>query len=988
MALRKQPIKDVSSESQQMAEDSQEDKASADRDDGEELSSLLLSPSSTREKRRKAGDKSKPKEMTEEEMMDFALRLSEQEASVTALQQQQEEEAVMKAIQESMVGQTSASHSLLTDPSLRLGSRRKLSYPNGEKPSDVNHSCTPDPDPRSAQGNGEESIIRNKKRKWRAGSPLLEMPALSQTQKIYSQASPCRSESSSAPLDSPQSSDSTQIDDSQIQKSPVFPLTGCRAAVQVDRLSHNLVETCRNSGFVLCSQDTWTLTQKSDQPKSPTFPQSDLQSDPKSSVFPEVETEQSAEYVQSPVFGRNAQHESPSACKRHASVCSPTCENAGLLFSSQESLRLSVRSGCPESPVFPKSPAASNTLPASELLALSEGPERGQTEQSPPRSVSPVFGTSAPQQRRTSTSAAELRGPNCEPSPSDGRKDTESEDPTAVTRSPDSEEPNETSKECNSAATQLTSDMTLVWSGEEEEDATPVGSPSPVFPEEKPSHRAEDRAASLNHVAAASVGTTGPNRSPSPPKSDSDRRTSPTAASSSSSTSTGRQLLSTTEAERPLGRELPPPEEPSDGHAVHYYWGVPFCPRGLDPDRYTQVIVAQMEVYEKSLKEAQRRLLRKAEWGEAVLPQPEKCPSPEEPAESPHHHLPRRRGLRLRGIRTSEAADSLVRAEEDGKKEEEELREKHEDNNERDDEQMDCEVCPETQLSDDSTQDLTIVTDAAAEPASKSPDLTEIILRDDSPAGDEPREELADGDEKKENIPGCSSAAAGQTGAEGKEDRRHPDVEEVKDRSFPPSASPDLEPAVVPHSPQSSVDCPICQASFPAAEIEMHAAYCDGEVAVLSERRPESHRVRESLKHRGKRWRRAERTAEATNELPNACRNQEKCYICQKTVPLSDYERHIDLCLRGSRCAARGSLLSALEQTESRDSEAGPSGSKPQPEAVIDLRDDDDDEDGGAAAFRISNSPIRSFTPISEASGCLIDFRKQQRAKKPSQRRR
>lgn len=22
---------------------------------------------------------------------------------------------------------------------------------------------------------------------------------------------------------------------------------------------------------------------------------------------------------------------------------------------------------------------------------------------------------------------------------------------------------------------------------------------------------------------------------------------------------------------------------------VHYYWGIPFCPRGLDPDRYTQV---------------------------------------------------------------------------------------------------------------------------------------------------------------------------------------------------------------------------------------------------------------------------------------------------------------------------------------------------------------------------------------------------------------
>lgn len=41
-------------------------------------------------------------EMTEEEMMDLALRLSEQEASDRALRLRQEEEAVMKAIQESV----------------------------------------------------------------------------------------------------------------------------------------------------------------------------------------------------------------------------------------------------------------------------------------------------------------------------------------------------------------------------------------------------------------------------------------------------------------------------------------------------------------------------------------------------------------------------------------------------------------------------------------------------------------------------------------------------------------------------------------------------------------------------------------------------------------------------------------------------------------------------------------------------------------------
>lgn len=60
---------------------------------------------------------------------------------------------------------------------------------------------------------------------------------------------------------------------------------------------------------------------------------------------------------------------------------------------------------------------------------------------------------------------------------------------------------------------------------------------------------------------------------------------------------------------------------------------------------------------------------------------------------------------------------------------------------------------------------------------------------------------------------------------------------------------------------------------------------------------------------------------------------------------------------------------------------------------VIDLlKDDDDDveeeEEDHEGEVRISNSPIRSFTPISEATDCLIDFRKQQRSRKLNRRRR
>ncbi|XP_067881862.1 BRCA1-A complex subunit RAP80, partial [Heterodontus francisci] len=55
---------------------------------------------------------------------------------------------------------------------------------------------------------------------------------------------------------------------------------------------------------------------------------------------------------------------------------------------------------------------------------------------------------------------------------------------------------------------------------------------------------------------------------------------------------------------------------------VHYFWGIPFCPSGQDPDQYTSVILCQLETYEKCLKQAQSQLLRKLEFGPPVLPAP------------------------------------------------------------------------------------------------------------------------------------------------------------------------------------------------------------------------------------------------------------------------------------------------------------------------------------------------------------------------------
>ncbi|XP_075957610.1 uncharacterized protein uimc1 isoform X2 [Anarhichas minor] len=1040
MALRKQLLQDVSdvpSGSQQVDENTQEDEALDDGDDNDELSSSLLS-SASREKRKRETE-NKSKEMTEEEMMDMALRLSEQEASVTALRVQQEDEAMMKAIQESMFNQTQPAQSrrLPTDAeaSLRIFSPRKLWYANGKKTSAVNQGaaedvCTPEADLNpGAKGTGDESNNRLRKRKRKEGSPLLEMPDLSQAQKISSQASPCSSEGLSVPLDSPQSCDSTQIDDCQLLKSPVFPSADCRAKVHVPRLSQDLLETCRTSGFVFCSsRDSWASPRKSQpaQASSPTFPKSPKRSNnltlSESPVSLEadqgddVETDPSPEYFKSPVFGRNAQHEtSPSACKPQDGVC-----NSGFMFSSQESSTSSVKStpGLLKSPVFLKSPGLPKNLPPPEKPATCRSPVFSETVGG--GYTSPVFGRIGrrrkiklvEQKHAASPSAAELMG-----SDSDGnlttteapaqslRQDskTDHNQDAGFTKSSTSddveEELKETSKDC-SAETELTSDMTLLWS---DDDVTPVGSPSPVFPEERPVHRADGEDASLNHVTAASPGM---NCRPS----------------TSASTSTSRQQPSTAErGPQPISSQGAVSGAPAGGPTVHYYWGVPFCPRGVDPDEYTQVILGHMEVYEKSLKQAQRCLLRKAEWGEAVLPQPEKSPSPESPAESLQQLVPRRRGLRLRRKKVCEAADALsAEAEEDEEddKDEEEEREskegeekKKEEGEEGQADADDCEVCPETQLSDnddDKTQDLMMPPDAAAErgfqfDGKKSPEPPEVemILQVDSPAGEElqgEEEEMevdAAVDRKtKGSIPVSCSDAGGQHVREERteEDGGDPDVEEITDRGLQRSTSSEVEPAALSQNPEAKVDCPICQGWYPVTEIERHAAYCDGEVAIVGERRPDKVCLQVSLKTRRKRTRRAEAAAEVTYEPSNTGKNQEKCYVCQKAVPLRDYNRHTELCIQrqASKTTPKGNLLSALEQTESRDSEAGPSGSKLHSGDVIDLRDDDDDEEeeGSVSAVRISNSPIRAFTPISEATGCLIDFKTQQRAKTLRQRRR
>ncbi|XP_049598704.1 BRCA1-A complex subunit RAP80 isoform X1 [Syngnathus scovelli] len=470
----------------------------------------------------------------------------------------------------------------------------------------------------------------------------------------------------------------------------------------------------------------------------------------------------------------------------------------------------------------------------------------------------------------------------------------------------------------DSSETELTSDTTLCWS-DENADETLLNSPSPVYPDEKRFQQA-----------------------PQNPETEVDPKANSSLRVSSLNT----------------GQPVP------NQSTVHYYWGVPFCPRGLDADAYTQVIVAQMEVYEKSLKEAQRGLLRKAQWGAPILPQSDKFLL----SDSSHTKVPRRRGLRRKDSKlSSQDADSLLLEEEEEDQEEENELEIETGHEERDQTNIDdCVVCPETQMSEEDYVDPLKL---------GSPECPKTVTSDDGQSDDgqamDEEKMMDDGKTQTTHFVG------GDTG-------RNPALTNEEEEERGPERSPSPESETVGF--QADVECPLCQETFPACKIEMHAAYCNGDmetetVVVADEHSEELFKPR----RKRKRW-----TTEEEGDAASTDKIQEKCYICQKAVALRDFSKHTDLCIqqRATKIPEQGNLLAALEHSESRYAGAGPSSCRLQRGDVSDLRDNDKEEEAGISMLPLSDSPIKSFTPISEATDCLVDFRRQQRLKKPSNKRR
>ncbi|XP_028322217.1 BRCA1-A complex subunit RAP80 isoform X2 [Gouania willdenowi] len=444
------------------------------------------------------------------------------------------------------------------------------------------------------------------------------------------------------------------------------------------------------------------------------------------------------------------------------------------------------------------------------------------------------------------------------------------------------------------------SDMTLVLSDHDEDDVTPVASPSPVFPQEVPMATCKETD-SLSRLRS----------------------------------SHGERV-----------------------QTVRYHWGVPFCPRGEEPDAYTQVIVDQLEFYEKSLKQAQRFLLRKAEWGEPVLPRSESSSSPEQTSESPPVCGRWRNRTQQEEDKNEEGEEAEV------EKEEVEVEEKCDVDQIQTDE---CQVCPETPQSD--VQEEEEEEQHATKDDRRSADSPD---HDHTPPADEQKQQEVE--EKEEEKEVMEEENASQVRGQGRE--------AVRDDDDQCCSSPELQDA----STVALVDCPLCQRSFSVHEVERHAAYCDGQEDGVHRAPPPNNTVK--VNPRRMRTRRAEVSAEGAH----GSRKLECCYVCQQNFPLKDYSAHVERCIQrhssSSRPTAERNLLSALDETEKTGGAA--SGSKAPVRDVIDLlSDDDDDDDEGEvmSGFRVSDSPIRSFTPISEASDCLIDFTHHKPSKMSRRRR-
>ncbi|XP_074771907.1 BRCA1-A complex subunit RAP80 isoform X3 [Athene noctua] len=314
---------------------------------------------------------------------------------------------------------------------------------------------------------------------------------------------------------------------------------------------------------------------------------------------------------------------------------------------------------------------------------------------------------------------------------------------------------------------------------------------------------------------------------------------------------------------------------------VHYYWGIPFCPKGVDPNQYTKVILCQLEVYQKSLKQAQRQLLHKKEFGNPVVP----SSSLSQNELGKGEQISTENGV----------ADDTEDGDPDGQKESESItwllpskrreaespgHSMEEERNSTSDDEPTTSYCQASQVlpTEDVHED--------GEPMQIAQSISVL-----TPLGSKRSPDIATENSAEEEISVCPETQPSPL--EAIEAEREELCSGSEDTPMQAGGDEDAGRTVSECSPTAAdhVSCPLCDQGFPATEIELHAMYCNGivgEEPVLTRSQREARRKA------------ASGGSSPTSLNIDKC---EKCYLCKSLVPLLQYQRHVDSCLQAARQA-------------------------------------------------------------------------------------
>ncbi|NXP71152.1 UIMC1 protein, partial [Ramphastos sulfuratus] len=319
---------------------------------------------------------------------------------------------------------------------------------------------------------------------------------------------------------------------------------------------------------------------------------------------------------------------------------------------------------------------------------------------------------------------------------------------------------------------------------------------------------------------------------------------------------------------------------------VHYYWGIPFCPKGVDPNQYTKVILCQLEVYQKSLKQAQRQLLHKKEFGNPVVPS----------SSLSQNELGRGEQIN----RENGVADDTEDGDPDGQKESESItwllpskwretespgHSMEEEKSSTSDDEPTTSYCQASQVlpAEEGRED--------GEPMQIAQSISML-----TPLGSKRSPDVSTENSAEEELSVCPETQMSPPEA------IEAESEELclssRDAPLQAGGDEDAGKIVSECSPTSAdhVSCPLCDQDFPATEIELHAMYCNG---IVGEEAGKNSPVL-TRRQREARSKAASGESGPTSLDIDKC---EKCYLCKSLVPLLQYQRHVDSCLQAARQA-------------------------------------------------------------------------------------